>query len=737
MTRGVTAAVWAVAGESKSIDLENYIIESASASLGDVTVTDEQGVLDGTPSVEGTALKYKLKAAALKGQKAIISVLVQPKNYVEYKVATTVTVDKNYVGGTPGYTPITEDGKTLADANLSCEGRFKDVAGNVVDGRVEWLDDPSAVVEADQAYQWCFIPMSPGEYAHVYGTITPYVKRVAPTVNAPTPKSGLVYNGESQVLINKGRSSGGEMQYSLKSGEEYSTALPTAVNAGKYTVYYKVVGDEDYADVAEQSIEVIVKAQTPKGTPTYRKVTASGKTLADAELTAPEGWPTGRILWMNGEAGMSPATPVTKGTAYEWVFIPDASQNYTSTGGELVLWAASGGGGGGSASSAPTVTVPVSSDNGSVKVDAAVSGSIAAVKVSGAQLDKVLADGANTVTVDVSGVKNVDSIKFPAALLSKISEAKGSGLTAVLPTGSVTMDNRALASISKGRDVIVSVKSIPISQLTAEQKNAIGEQNSVAAVVDVEVLVGGVKQSDFGGGKLTISIPYTPKDGENSSDLTVLFIQSDGTVENKGGRYDAKTKCFVFETDHLSRYLLVNTSKAGSFTDVSAEDWYFEAVKWAAAQNITGGVGNNQFAPNLACTRAQIVTFLWRSAGCPEGTAAENHFTDIDSNAYYYKAVLWAVENNIANGMSDTVFSPNTACTRAQIVTFLWRSAGCPEMTAAENHFTDIDAGAYYYKAVLWAIENNITNGMSDTAFGPNTACTRAQIVTLLYRSAK
>lgn len=133
-------------------------------------------------------------------------------------------------------------------------------------------------------------------------------------------------------------------------------------------------------------------------------------------------------------------------------------------------------------------------------------------------------------------------------------------------------------------------------------------------MVDVDIVVGTVKQSAFGGGRLTISIPYTPEKGEDMSTLAVWYIRDDGSIENKGGSYDAKSGCFVFETDHLSRYLLVHTEQVMGLTDVPANSWYAGAVAWALEQGITSGTSDTTFSPNISCTRAQMVTFLWRAS---------------------------------------------------------------------------------------------------------------------------
>ena len=155
-----------------------------------------------------------------------------------------------------------------------------------------------------------------------------------------------------------------------------------------------------------------------------------------------------------------------------------------------------------------------------------------------------------------------------------------------------------------------------------------------------------------------------------------------------------------------------------------------------ADKGITGGTSATTFNPNVICTRAQAVTFLWRAAGSPKPETRTMPFTDIPAGSYYYDAVLWAVENGITKGTSETRFSPDDTCTRAQIVAFLWRSEKSPAAGTA-NPFADVKSTAYYADAVLWAVKENITRGTTNTTFSPNADCTRAQIVTFLWRCKK
>ena len=168
------------------------------------------------------------------------------------------------------------------------------------------------------------------------------------------------------------------------------------------------------------------------------------------------------------------------------------------------------------------------------------------------------------------------------------------------------------------------------------------------------------------------------------------------------------------------------------FADVATDAYYYDAVKWAVEKGVTNGVSETLFGPDQACTRAQIVTFLWRAAGSPEPKSGSS-FADVAADAYYAKAVAWAVENGITKGTSETTFHPDETCTRAQGVTFLYRALG--KLAAAQAGFTDVAADSYYADAVNWAAENGVTNGISETLFGPDGSCTRAQIVTFLYRA--
>lgn len=222
----------------------------------------------------------------------------------------------------------------------------------------------------------------------------------------------------------------------------------------------------------------------------------------------------------------------------------------------------------------------------------------------------------------------------------------------------------------------------------------------------------------------TVAITVTPDAGYELGKLTVTDSKGNGkyTFTMPAGKVEVKA---TFMEDN---------SMLNFFYDVPNNAYFYEAVKWAVKNGITTGVGNDLFAPEQPCTRAQIVTFLWRAAGSPEPKSTVS-FADVPADSYYAKAVAWAVENGITLGTGDGTFSPNATCTRAQSVTFLYRALGTAPTTV--NGFTDVTADAFYADAVAWAVESGVTNGTSASTFSPNNGCTRAQIVTFLYRTMK
>ena len=229
----------------------------------------------------------------------------------------------------------------------------------------------------------------------------------------------------------------------------------------------------------------------------------------------------------------------------------------------------------------------------------------------------------------------------------------------------------------------------------------------------------------------TVTITVKPDDGFKLDDLTVTDKNGkELKLTDKGnGKYTFTMPASKVEVNAT----FVKEVEISPFSDVSTSAYYYEAVKWAQEKGITGGIGNGLFGPNQPCTRAQIVTFLWRAAGSSEPKSMSS-FSDVSADSYYAKAVAWAVENGITTGTGDGKFSPDATCTREQAVAFLYRASGSPAVSGG-SAFSDVAANAYYADAVAWAEKNGVTGGIGGGLFGSGNTCTRAQIVTFLYRA--
>ena len=286
-------------------------------------------------------------------------------------------------------------------------------------------------------------------------------------------------------------------------------------------------------------------------------------------------------------------------------------------------------------------------------------------------------------------------------------------------------------------------------QATKEGKNVSG--SATLAINKAKLTIKADDQSMYVGGKLP-TFTYTATGlvkGETLVTEPTLTYTADGTTVGKFDIVPSSAKASDnYEITYVNGTLTVSRrhsspssttpnpeptpDDSNSFSDVPANAYFADAVEWAVNKGITNGLSDTTFGPYESCTRAQIVTFLWRAAGSPEPKAMSS-FTDVPASAYYAKAVAWAVENGITNGMTATEFAPDATCTRGQSVTFLYRAL--KGTASGSANFTDVKSDAFYADAINWAVANNVTNGTSNTTFSPNADCTRAEIVTFLYRA--
>lgn len=355
---------------------------------------------------------------------------------------------------------------------------------------------------------------------------------------------------------------------------------------------------------------------------------------------------------------------------------------------------------------------------------------------------------------------SVESITLNKPQLSLVKGATETLTATVLPTTATDKtviwesSDTAVATVKDG---IVTAVAAGNATITAKA----GEKTATCAVTVTNPSNSG--SSSGGGGSSTpryaVTVPdktengslsVSSKNAKKGSDVTVTATPDKGyevddivAKDAKGNKLTLKdngdgTYTFTMPASKVTVTAAFAEKKAEPiapeklFADVSAEEYYYEAVKWASENGVTGGIGENLFGANLPCTRAQIVTFLWRAAGSPEPKGMSG-FVDVSADAYYAKAVAWAVEEGIVSGTSATTFSPDAVCTRAQSVAFLYRAFG--EKVNKAAGFSDVSADAYYADAVAWAVENGVASGIGGGLFAPDQDCARGQIVAFLYRA--
>ena len=348
-----------------------------------------------------------------------------------------------------------------------------------------------------------------------------------------------------------------------------------------------------------------------------------------------------------------------------------------------------------------------------------------------------------------AGIEWVAGIKHPTFSWDKWHiSADYTAVDAAIEKANALNENnyRDFSAVKAALDAVVRGKNIT-------------EQSEVDAMAKaIEDAINALDWKSSGGGSSSPSYPVTtpsktengtvtvsPRSAEKGDSVTITVKPDSGyrlddlTVTDKNGKELKLTDrgngkyTFTMPAGKVEiNAAFVKEVETSPFSDVSTSAYYYEAVKWAQEKGITSGIGNGLFGPNQPCTRAQIVTFLWRAAGSPEPKAMSS-FADVSTDAYYAKAVAWAVENGITTGTGDGKFSPDATCTRAQSVTFLFRAIG--KLVDSKAEFSDVLTDSYYANAVAWAVENGVTNGIGDGLFGPNNSCTRAQIVTFLYRT--
>ena len=335
----------------------------------------------------------------------------------------------------------------------------------------------------------------------------------------------------------------------------------------------------------------------------------------------------------------------------------------------------------------------------------------------------------------------------PANIVTTELQENGTVLVTPVSTGTATItatyakDNGAaegIALLDEGEatadDTLTATFNVTVENESSGGGGGGGSSSSTTYAISVEDSKNGSvsvspKRAEKGD---TVTITVKPDTGYELDELTVTDKNGDKIklTEKDDNKFTFKMPGSKVTVE--TSFKLIETEPENPFTDISKNDYFYDAVLWAADKGVTSGVTDTLFAPNSSCTRAQMVTFLWRANGSPVVDYAMN-FTDVPADAYYADAVRWAVSTGVTSGTSATAFAPDRPGTRAQTVTFLYRAAGTPAVSGGS--FADVDANAYYADAVAWAVSEGITSGTSATTFSPDAACTRGQIVTFLYRA--
>lgn len=340
-----------------------------------------------------------------------------------------------------------------------------------------------------------------------------------------------------------------------------------------------------------------------------------------------------------------------------------------------------------------------------------------------------------TVEIKVEAPSKATEVKatLPTESFQRLKENDVT-LNLSTPVGDIALPAEVLEEISKaagGKDVTVSVKSVKAENLSEQQKATLGENAENATIIDLSMMSDGNSLSVLGG-TAKISVPYTPRADEKMENLVAWFLADDGTISPCEGKFNAKSGKFDFETTHFSAYVVTEFP----FKDIPQSAWYYGGAAYCYTNKLMGGTSETTFAPNVVTSRAMLATVLYRMSGeIPVNYAMA--FTDVPADVYYTEAIRWAASQKIVGGYTQQIFAPNDNLTREQMVTMLWRYAGSPDMSDYQglSKYSDLNnVSPWALNAMKWANKNGIVGGTSDTTLSPNGTATRAQFAVIMQR---
>lgn len=646
---------------------------------------------------DGTALRYGIDFTYRYSENTNVgfgSVTIVGQGNYTGEIVRTFEITKAVLAVTGA--PIAETVYGMRVRDIPITGLTVSLNGTVIHGGWAFAGEDIPNANTTTAYTAIFTPAAGAEnYQPLTRDIVPHIAKAPGSATPPTACEQLIYNGQPQTLIEAGTSDTGTMQYRLEGGE-YQAALPQAKNAGIYKVWYKSFGNENHEDTAEAFLEVGIAKQSiaiPTADDTAYIYNGAAQTYQLKEASAYR--IEGSRQTNAGVYAVTAALVDSDNTEWQDGTTDDKTYPFRIVKAVVTITAAN-----------HIVTVGEALPNWSTPVlgrDYTVRGLFGTDTLRGSL--KLRCSPAS----DLTRPGQTD-------IIAEGADA-GDNYTIIYKPGKLTVQARPTASGGGGGSSGSS--SAPRHTVSVPSGTAGGSVKSGTAAA--------VSGS-------TVLIAATPDAGYRLDKLTVTDAKGNVlTLTEKGsGQYSFTmpsgqvtiTPVFVKEAASEPQNL--------PFRDISETDYFYAPVQWAAEQGITSGVSEEHFAPEDGCTRAQIVTFLWRAAGSPVVNYAMD-LVDVPMDSYCTDAVRWALSEGITTGIAAQLFGPDEICTRAQAVTFLARAKKAE--ADGKTAFSDVPSDSYYVNAVAWAASNGITSGVSADRFAPDDTCTRAQIVTFLYRS--
>ena len=790
---GVTAASKPYDGTTNagitSVTFDNVTLNrgtdyTVAASFDDAGVGNGKSITATVTLTEQTAKNYALEQSSFPTT-GNITKAAAPDFTKETALAIINGYEKTYTVTLPALpkleTPKEYGALTYEISEIKLDGRYYTSGAKVENGELI-LPIQKNDVKTTGSVGTVTVVIKSANYEDITLTVNVNAtNKLVPTVTAPTANA-LTYNGSEQALVTAGKTTGGTMLYRL-GDSKWSEQIPTAKNAGEYTVWYKVQGDAEYADVAEQSLTVtaVKKAVTVTA---LDKSAYTGSTAPD--LSSPEADKNYKVEGLVGADTLSGTVTLTyaqtpdmskpgktainiTGTLsndnYEITYVPGTltvSDRPSSGGGS-----SSGGSGGGGGSSSGGSDDSGNNDNTNQPEDkpqAPVTGETkpmqldkngnAAVDNRSVQsaIDKAKQDAKENgttengiaVTVPLTPAANQTSFHVTIQaetldLLVKESVRQFTVATDHLVSVNISMDTlKQLDTVSKGGDIILRADKVDALSST-EAKAAIGTR----PVYDLSlVYLSGGKETPIttlGGHTISVRLPYTPAKGEAAGNLYAVYVDDAGKVEwITKSSYDASQKAVVFETGHFSVYGVGYKNPAPAFTDITGH-WAADNILFAASRGLLSGTSETTFSPNTGMTRGMFVTALGRLAGINPDSYKTGKFTDVKADAYYAPYVNWAAKTGIVDGTSATTFAPDKQITREQMAVIMKNYAAklgytIPKTLKAVTFADNASISSWAKEAVKSMQQAGILAGKTNNRFDPAGTATRAEVATVLRR---